>query len=645
MPSAKNELKQVQQKYDEVKSRLQAQEDQLKRKDGEIEEQKEQHASVLESQRKELDKAKDDLTKEQSQKRDLAEQKVKLVKDLENSKSEVKRKQDQLASIQAEREKAADELFKAKGQIQETEVSTGPLAKENEELVAKLEEKTLLANKLEEDLGAQKDAAKQLTMQRQQEKTTYEEQLKTLNATVAELNTKIEQQSAQFEELTKTTEATKKGLSDQVETLTASCTELEQNLADASDNARKSELEALANAGEASLKSQGKKIDGHIGFSEKLAQGLAQKVLELEEYVYQKSGEAVALGEKNVILQQKLNSSKETMSVYKSDLSSARGVLLGAVAEPGVDQSLYQHVKITELIRLAKSTWLHDDSGAAKTAVRGGSPPASAPTGGEEDTSPGGIDSINQLQKEAKGLRNKNKRLQNTIKELKGELELAMAGLDDVRIMKEKTKELESRQRSEKDQRARSDVATKHANEKVVALSEHIEKLMIHLKHEAAAKAKIHDLQRRTEKEVVLLRERNQALVKKNAARERVIAELKEGSKILEDQLRLMDEKYIELRAKLDWTRASSQKEMKKVQAEANSLRAKWALAVDSGAVSSTPGGDMGGRGKQMHSQSMNTLKPLPSGKARTGMPAIRSSNQAADSTPWSESGLQSMGK
>jgi chromosome segregation ATPase len=642
-PSAKQQVKELQQKYDEVKARLQTQEDQLKRKDGEIQEQKEQHSSVLESQRKELDTAKDNLTKEQSQKKDLAEQKIKLVKDLDNAKAEVKRKSDQLSTISAEREKAADELFKAKGVIQETEVSTGPLAKENEELVTKLEEKTLLANKLEEQIAVQKDASKQITMQRQQEKTTYEEQLKTLNATVRELNTKIQDQVGQFEELTKTAEKTKKELAVQVEELTAKTSELEVSLADASDNARKSELEALANAGEASLKSQGKKIDGHIGFSEKLAQGLAQKVLELEEYVYQKSGEAVALGEKNVILQQKLNSSKETMSILKSDLTSARSVLLGAVAEPGVDQSLYQHVKIKELIRLAKSAWLQsDEPKTAKGSSSSGSGEPSA--GGEEDTSPGGIESINQLQKEAKGLRNKNKRLQNTIKELKGELELAMAGLDDVRIMKEKTKELEGRQRSEKDLRARSDVATKHANEKVVALSEHIEKLMIHLKHEAAAKAKIHDLQRRTEKEVVLLRERNQALVKKNAARERVIAELKEGSKILEDQLRLMDEKYIELRAKLDWTRASSQKEMKKVQAEANSLRAKWALAVDSGAVPATPGGGMGGK-NVMQSQSTSMLKPIQSGKGRTGMPSIRSSNQAADSTPWSDSALQSIGK
>mgnify|MGYP000477347354 CR=1 FL=1 len=55
-------------------------------------------------------------------------------------------------------------------------------------------------------------------------------------------------------------------------------------------------------------------------------------------------------------------------------------------------------------------------------------------------------------------------------------------------------------------------------------------------------------------------------LAKKNSSRDRLINELKEGAKILEDQLRLMDEKYIELRNKLDWTRQHSQKEVRRIQ-------------------------------------------------------------------------------
>ena len=43
-----------------------------------------------------------------------------------------------------------------------------------------------------------------------------------------------------------------------------------------------------------------------------------------------------------------------------------------------------------------------------------------------------------------------------------------------------------------------------------------------------------------------------------------------------------MDEKYIELRNKLDWTRNQSQKEVRKIQAEANKLRVKWMMVAGS---------------------------------------------------------------
>lgn len=51
-----------------------------------------------------------------------------------------------------------------------------------------------------------------------------------------------------------------------------------------------------------------------------------------------------------------------------------------------------------------------------------------------------------------------------------------------------------------------------------------------------------------------------------------------EGSKILEDQLRLMDEKYLELRTKLDWQREYSRKEIAKHKKVAQNLRSKFAL-------------------------------------------------------------------
>ena len=132
---------------------------------------------------------------------------------------------------------------------------------------------------------------------------------------------------------------------------------------------------------------------------------------------------------------------------------------------------------------------------------------------------------------------------------------------------------------SEKDRRMDVEKQLKESGERVSALSRHIEKLMVHLKHEAAAKTKAAHNQTQGDKEIDALKKRNVVLAKKNKAKERTIVELQEGSRILEDQLRLMDEKFIELRNKLDWTRASSEKEVRRIQKEANRLKTKFALA------------------------------------------------------------------
>ena len=54
--------------------------------------------------------------------------------------------------------------------------------------------------------------------------------------------------------------------------------------------------------------------------------------------------------------------------------------------------------------------------------------------------------------------------------------------------------------------------------------------------------------------------------------------ELNEGSKILDDQLKLMDEKFMELRSKMDTSRAIYMKETNKLKKNFSELRLKYAL-------------------------------------------------------------------
>jgi len=175
-------------------------------------------------------------------------------------------------------------------------------------------------------------------------------------------------------------------------------------------------------------------------------------------------------------------------------------------------------------------------------------------------------------------IRKKENKTQQRYESIEAELEGAIQECENLNEYRQRNVVLVERCKHEKELRGRAENNLKISNKKVSALSDHIEKLMLHLKHEATSKAKSHDEKAKANREVELLRARNTAIMKKNNGRERVIAELKEGGKILEDQLRLMDEKYMELRTKLEWTRVTSERTVKKKDEECRSLRTKFAL-------------------------------------------------------------------
>ena len=73
-----------------------------------------------------------------------------------------------------------------------------------------------------------------------------------------------------------------------------------------------------------------------------------------------------------------------------------------------------------------------------------------------------------------------------------------------------------------------------------------------------------------------------------------------------------MDTKYVELRNKLDWTRSQSQKEVKRIQSEANKLRVKWMMVAGSDATLNALGIGDEGSGVQPD------VLPGPAPRART---------------------------
>lgn len=328
---------------------------------------------------------------------------------------------------------------------------------------------------------------------------------------------------------------------------------------------------------------------------------------DLQQHIFEKSEELVRQGEKNLALAEKYERVKSQWHEQRSEVKDVRLSLLRGVAGSGVDDSLYQHVKLEELIRLRLKALEHEWllTGASGTSSASDLSTIDEAQGDEAAgdaaqksthlanvsvfSTMDGLGSIGRLERELRLCRSRNKRLQEQTELLERELQTAMNGLGEFQALKEKAVEMVSRERVEKELRQKSEANCKETTEKIVALSEHIEKLMVHLKHEAAAKTKAVDSQRRTEKEFAECRDKSTILQKKTAFKDQQIQELEQGAKILEDQLRLMDEKFIEVRNKLDWTRATSQKETKKLNSELTSLRMKWQMASDAGILASLP--------------------------------------------------------
>ena len=63
--------------------------------------------------------------------------------------------------------------------------------------------------------------------------------------------------------------------------------------------------------------------------------------------------------------------------------------------------------------------------------------------------------------------------------------------------------------------------------------------------------------------------------------KDQLITEMRESCALLENQLRLMDEKYMELRSKLDWTRSQTERVVKKKENEGRVQRQKFSILLD----------------------------------------------------------------
>ena len=273
------------------------------------------------------------------------------------------------------------------------------------------------------------------------------------------------------------------------------------------------------------------------------------------------SEKLVKEGEKNIELALQLNSMKDELEQLKKQTEKFRQILLTGINNGLVDAEKFGNVSLGDLLRIRLQERNSNDLSAKSSLFSTQLPTCSS-----------------KSSEEVNCLKETNRELQNRCSEMASKLKCCKDSEKKVDELKQKLSRLIVRTRREKEKKEKAADEVTLANKKLEALSEHIEKLMVHLKYEAVSKAKAVTELGRACRELEIHKTRTSILEKKNTRKDRALLDLKEAGKILQDQLRLMDDKYLELRLKLDWSRSQTERVIKSKDDELKELKAKFAL-------------------------------------------------------------------
>lgn len=288
---------------------------------------------------------------------------------------------------------------------------------------------------------------------------------------------------------------------------------------------------------------------------------------EMEEELLKVSQDLVAQADVNLKLAQKFRAASDKLQQLQQEEADACAAAIMALGGPDCNPDRYKGIPLEDLLAMKPE-------------------PSDKPRPGSASATACLVDlTSTPAQVEIQRLEELQRTIQGRIEQLAERVQAAAGEAEEMDSLRQVVHETAEKFRWQKDSRSRTAEDVKAANEKVEYLSQHIEKLMNHLRHEAAAKLKAYAGARSYDAELEALRNKNAVLAKRNATREKVITELQEGSRILEDQLRLMDDKYSELRGKLEYTRTVSSKDVKLAQTRADKLQMRWIMAQSMGAV------------------------------------------------------------
>lgn len=167
-------------------------------------------------------------------------------------------------------------------------------------------------------------------------------------------------------------------------------------------------------------------------------------------------------------------------------------------------------------------------------------------------------------------------RLRTRLRLCQEELKLSLGASEDIRALKVKAAHIMDQFTREKENAVDAKEKQKVAERRAEILVSHTEKLMKCLRSEATAKVKQIEANRRERKLSFSLTNKINEKDSVIATQKRLIHELREGAHIMEGQLRLMDERFYELRGKLDSARHNQKYYVDKYKKEAKELRNKF---------------------------------------------------------------------
>lgn len=153
----------------------------------------------------------------------------------------------------------------------------------------------------------------------------------------------------------------------------------------------------------------------------------------------------------------------------------------------------------------------------------------------------------------------------------------ASSNSNDVDYLRNRAIHLQEVVRAEKRLKRAAEDKAASGEKKIEMLADHIEKLMKALRNESACRHRAMIQVKESRENYLVLLEKNMNLEKAAGSQKNLIRELREGSKVLEDQLRLMDEKFLALKDRIRVMSDYQKSTLARSKKESHDLRLKLA--------------------------------------------------------------------